>query len=176
MVSGGALRWRTHADSLYGDTNTAPVLLEDAPAGDFVVETKVELDLPATGCCFGATQAGLVVLGDDDHFLKLVHNTSADTRQVSFVREVAAAAGRPDRVGVTYVGPAGRTTWLRLVRTTVGSTTVFRAWSSRDGVTWVRGSTWQADDLRNARIGLSAGGGEGFTATFDHVRVWSLPR
>ncbi len=146
------------------------MLLESAPTGDFVLQTKVDLDLPATGCCFGATQAGLVVYRDDDHFLKLVHNTSAGTRQVSTVREAGPTASL---VGVTYAGTAARTTWLRIVRTHAGSVPLLRSDSSRDGVTWVRGSTWRAPDLARPRIGLVAGGGEGFTATFDDVRVWT---
>ncbi len=170
-VTGGSLRQRTHDDGLYATRNTTPVLLQDAPEGDFVVETKVDLDVPATGSSFGGTQAGLVVYADDDRFLKLVHAAAGEIRHVGFVREVAPV---PRRIGITTAGPPARVTWLRLVRTTVGGVPVFWASSSRDGVTWTRGSTWRADDLGTPRIGLVAGGGEGFTASFDHLRVWSL--
>ncbi len=34
-----------------------------APRGDYVVQTRVRLDLPAEGCCYNYVQAGLVVYG-----------------------------------------------------------------------------------------------------------------
>ena len=84
--------------------------------------------------------------------------------------------GPPGGIGIATVGPPGATTWLRLSRTAAGGDQLFRAWTSRDGVTWVPGSTWRTDDLAGARIGLVAGGVAGSTATFDHVRVWSPAR
>ena len=49
------------------------------------------------------------------------------------------------------------------------------AYTSQDGRRWVRGATRQYDDLgANPRIGLVALGGAGYTAAFDHVRVWKL--
>lgn len=41
----GALRWPVQSADLTGTGNTAGVLLRDAPRGDYVVETKVTLDL-----------------------------------------------------------------------------------------------------------------------------------
>ncbi|KQT92170.1 hypothetical protein ASG49_09475 [Marmoricola sp. Leaf446] len=172
VVAGGVLRLRTHLDSLYAGRNDAPLLLQDAPEGDYVVETRVSLERPAGGAPSG-TQAGLVVHADDDRYLKLVHAVAGEIEQVGFVRE---ASPTPRRIGITTVGPPGTTTWLRLVHTTVGAAQLYRADSSRDGVTWTRGATWRADDLGTPRIGLVAGGGEGSTATFDHLRVWSLRR
>ena len=46
-VSGGPLRWEVEHTDLYVDTNTASVLVRDAPSGDYVVETKVRLPGPA---------------------------------------------------------------------------------------------------------------------------------
>lgn len=172
-VADGVLRWRTRSNSLYAATNTAPLLLQDAPAGDYVLETQVTLDVPDDVADPSGTQAGLVVRAGDDHYLRLVHAVAGEIQQVGFVRE---AGPTPRRIGITTVGPPGATTWLRLSRTAVGGDQLFRAWTSRDGATWVPGSTWRTDDLTGARIGLVAGGVAGSTATFDHVRVWSTAR
>ena len=42
-VSDGLLRWEVEHTDLYVDSNTASVLVRDAPSGDYVVETKVRL-------------------------------------------------------------------------------------------------------------------------------------
>jgi len=44
-IEGGSRAWPTEASDLVGTANTAGVLLRDAPAGDYVAETKVILDL-----------------------------------------------------------------------------------------------------------------------------------
>jgi hypothetical protein len=44
-VGGGTLNWPTEPADLVGTANDAGVLLRDAPADDYLVETKVTLDL-----------------------------------------------------------------------------------------------------------------------------------
>src|SRR5262249_3916179 len=63
-----AFRFDTQAADLYVDSNNASVLTEPAPNGNYVVETRVRLNLPAEDCCFNYVQAGLVIYGDDDNF------------------------------------------------------------------------------------------------------------
>jgi arabinan endo-1,5-alpha-L-arabinosidase len=50
----------------------------------------------------------------------------------------------------------------------------YTAYTSNDGVTWVRGGTWTLNLGNSARIALLSMGGSGFTANFDYVRVYSL--
>lgn len=173
-VSGGTFRFETQAADLYVDNNSASVLTRRAPGRDFVVQTQVALDVPPDGCCFNFVQAGLVLYGSDDAFLKLVHASIGETRQTEWAKEVPT--GEP-RYGNTVVGPPDDETWLRVVRETRGSRQLFTAYTSQDGSRWVRGGTWVhnrlGDDLR---IGLVSMGGAGYTARFDHVRVWSLRR
>ena len=69
-VADGELRWQVQDADLYVDNNTASVLTTEAPDGDYVVQAKVSVDVPE-GCCFNYAQAGLVVYGDDDNFVKL---------------------------------------------------------------------------------------------------------
>ena len=66
-VTDGALRWPVESTDLVGTGNTAGVLLRDAPAGDYVAETKVTLDL-GEGTVRNYQQAGLVTYVDDDRF------------------------------------------------------------------------------------------------------------
>lgn len=180
-VSGGQLHWQTQAADLFQGSNNASVLTREAPAGDYVVETRVRLDVPAEGCCFNYVQAGLVVYGGDDSFIKLVHASIWETRQTEFAKEVPAGT-EPSRYGNSVVGPPADWTYLRIVverlsgddqRAAGGDTEAYTAYTSQDGRTWIRGGTW-THSLGDARIGLVSMGGSGFTADFDHVRTYEL--
>ncbi len=107
-ISNGAFNFDTQAADLYVDSNNASVLIEAAPSNNYVVETKVKLNLDAEGCCFNYVQAGLVIYGDDDNFIKLVPVSIWDTRQTEFAKELASVPAGYPRYGNTVVGPAGR--------------------------------------------------------------------
>lgn len=180
QVAGGAFSMDTQSADLYVDSNDASVLTRPAPRGNYVVETRVRLSVPAEGCCFNYVQAGLVLYQSDDSFIKLTHVSIWNTRQTEFAREVASVPDGYPRYGNTVVGPPGEWTWLRIVVQTDGSGSVkgpyggsqrFTAYTSHDGVTWTRGGTWAGDLGKNARIGLVAMGGSGFVADFDYVHV-----
>jgi len=188
-VSGGVLRWPVEHTDLYVDTNTASVLVRDAPKRDYVVETKVRLTgLPKEGCCFNFTQAGLVVYGDDDNFVKLTDISIWETRQTEFAKEQKPVPAGWNRYGNTVVGPPGSDwTWLRIVvehltgaerRTAAGDTESYTAYTSQDGKRWVRGGAW-THRIPNARIGLVSMGATDqvttpITAEFDHLTVYSV--
>jgi arabinan endo-1,5-alpha-L-arabinosidase len=175
-VQDGQLRLDTTPTQLVNDTNDAPVLTEPAPSGDYVVETQVSLDVPATGTGFDGVQAGLVVYGGDDRYLKLVQVAVGDTRQTAFAQEVPTAPnGGTLRYGGTPAGPPGDTTWLRVTKKSTATHSYLRADTSRDGTHWVRGASYRYDGLgSHERIGLLSMGGAGFSAHFDHVRVWPV--
>jgi arabinan endo-1,5-alpha-L-arabinosidase len=174
-VQGGVFRFDTQAADLYVDSNTASVLTEPAPQRDYVVQTKVHLDLPAEGCCHNFVQAGLVVYGSDDAFVKLAHVSIWETRQTEFAKEVPTAAQGFPRYGNTVVGPPADTTWLRIVKRTVNGHQLYTGYTSQDGRHWVRGGAWTHDELGDhVRIGLVSMGGAGFTARFDDVEVRAL--
>ncbi len=181
-VSRGALRWKTQAADLFVDSNNASVLTREAPKGDYVVETRVRVDVPPEGCCHNFVQGGLVVYGGDDDFIKLVNVSIFETRQTEFAKELEPVPAGWSRYGNSVVGPPGEWTWLRIVverlsgdevKRAGGDTEAYTAYTSQDGRTFVRGGTW-THSLGDARIGLVSMGGAGFTADFDHVRVYEL--
>ncbi|MDO3705347.1 family 43 glycosylhydrolase [Micromonospora sp. C28SCA-DRY-2] len=170
-VSGGALRWPTQAADLVGTGNTAGVLLRDAPAGDYVVETKVTLDL-GEETVRNYQQAGLVAYVDDDRFARLAQVAIWNTRQVEYGYELPFA-GQPV-YGGNIVGTPATTTWLRLAHRVdpVTGEHEFRAGSSRDGKHWTWGGVWTFPADTTPRIGLVAHGGAQppVTAEFDYLR------
>jgi arabinan endo-1,5-alpha-L-arabinosidase len=166
--------FNTQAADLYVDSNNASVLLEAAPTGNYIVETKVKLNLPAGGCCFNYVQAGLVIYGDDDSFIKLVPVSIWETRQTEFAKELAPVPAGYPRYGNTVVASPNEWTYLRIAKRTNSEGELYTAYTSRDGVNWTRGGTWTHQLGSNAKIGLVSMGGSGFTANFDYVRVYTL--
>lgn len=176
-LENGTFRFNTQAADLYVDSNNASVLTLPATKGDYVVETRIQLNLPPEGCCFNYVQAGLVIYGDDDNFIKLVHASIWETRQTEFAKEVAPVPAGYPRYGNTVGGPPADWTYLRLVKREAASPyheDTFTAYTSQDGKVWVRGGVWTHDLGANERIGLVSMGGSGFVASFDYVRVYSL--
>jgi len=173
-IEDGVLRFATQPGDLARDDNTAPVLTRRAPSGDHVVQTRVSLDLPAEGCCHNYVQAGMVVIDDDDRYLKLVHVSIWETRQTEWAKEVARVREGYPRYGNGVVGAPGPTTWLRIVVDRRRGPDHYTAFTSDDGRQWVRGGTWTHRLSSEARIGLVSMGGAGFTARFLEVEVRRL--
>jgi arabinan endo-1,5-alpha-L-arabinosidase len=173
-VSADAFNFDTQSADLYVDSNNASVLVEPAPSGNYIVEVKVKLNLPAAGCCFNYVQAGLVIYGDDDNFVKLVPVSIWETRQTEFAKELAPVPAGYPRYGNTVVGAPGDWSYLRVVKRSNREGELYTAYTSLDGLNWVRGGTWTHQLGSTARIGLVSMGGSGFTANFDYVHVYSL--
>jgi arabinan endo-1,5-alpha-L-arabinosidase len=173
-VEGGTLRLPT-AGRLAGPGGTATLPTLPAPQGNFVAETTVHLDVPATGEDSDGVQAGLVVYASDDRFVKLVHAAVGGIRVTSLGREVDQAPAGWPRYGASTAGPPGDTTRLRLVRRTTEGRSTFRAWTRSDAGRWVRGPAWSHPALGSGvRIGLLATGPAGHTAVFDDLTVSRL--
>lgn len=190
-VSGGLLAVDIQRADTYVDVDDAYVLVRDAPRADYVVEARVRVDVPDEGCCFNYAQAGIMVYGDEDAYVKLTNTSIWNTRQTEWSKEIPAERAPEgwSRYGNTVVGPPSEEwTYLRIAverltgaerKAAGGDTEGYTAYTSQDGETWVRGGTWTHSLGRDARIGLAAFGqqpgtpGE-FTAEFDHVRVYSL--
>jgi arabinan endo-1,5-alpha-L-arabinosidase len=173
-ISGESFNFDTQSADLYVDSNNASILSEAVPAGNYIVEAKVKLNLPAEGCCFNYVQAGVVIYSDDDNFIKLVPVSIWETRQTEFAKELAPVPAGYPRYGNTVVGAPGEWTYLRIVRRSNNEGELYTAYTSTDGTNWVRGGTWTHQLGSNARIGLVSMGGSGFTANFDYVHVYVL--
>ncbi len=179
-VTDGTFRFETQAADLYVDRNDASVLIqplsEEVIPGEYMVETRVRLDLPPDGCCHNFVQAGLVIYGGDDNYIKLVHVSIWETRQTEFAKELYPVPEGYPRYGNTVVGPPDEWTYLRIVKREQKDEQEYTAYTSRDGITWVRGGTWthQLGVGEPLHLGLVSMGGEGFTANFDYVRVYTL--
>lgn len=124
--------------------------------------------------CFNYVQAGLVIYGDDDNFIKLAHVSIWETRQTEFAKELSPAPEGYPRYGNTVVGPPNLWTYLRIVKREHAGHEEYTAYTSQDGIHWVRGGVWTHQLGNNARIGLVSMGGSGFVANFDYVRVYNV--
>jgi arabinan endo-1,5-alpha-L-arabinosidase len=174
-VTNGAFNVNTQAADLQPQGLTPPplasVLTEPTPAGDYVVDAKVHLNLAPEGCCQNYVQAGLVIYGDDSHYVKLVHVSIFETRQTEFGKHDSTGYGN----GV--VGTPSDDTYLRIVKTTgANGEEVYRAYTSQDGTRFVRGGVWThaLGSGSTAKIGLVSMGGSGYQANFDYVHVYTL--
>jgi hypothetical protein len=179
-VSGGSLRWPVEGTDLVGGGNDASVLLHNGTPGDgdWIAEAKTRLDL-GTDSVRNYQQVGMVAYEDDDDFARLSKVAIWNTRQTEFGRETAAVPDDPDGptiYGGAIIGTAAPTLWLRLAhhRNAAGEH-LYRAGTSRDGVTWTWGATWTFRADTNPRIGLVAHGGASpaATAEVDYLRFYS---
>lgn len=175
IMTGSGLQMPTQAADLNGNSNNASIALLAAPTANYMVETKVTLDVPPSGCCFNYVQAGLVAYANDDDYIKLVSASIWETRQTEFAKEISNPAPGFPAYGTSVGGPPGPTTWLRIAKVTKSGVDYYVSFSSRDGASWVRGGTWTHALGSAARIGLVAMGGSGFNANFDYVRTYALP-
>jgi arabinan endo-1,5-alpha-L-arabinosidase len=164
----GQLRWQTQAADLHPPaTPLASVLAEPAPAGNYVVETKVRVTTPPEGCCFNYVQGGLVIYNDDGNYLKLASVSIWNTRQTEFGKQVSPVPAGYPSYGNAVVGPVGVTAYLRIVR----QGERYTSYTSLDGKRWDKGATWTQASTPNTKIGLISMGGAGFSSNFDYVRV-----
>ena len=186
-VSNGVLTLDIQAADTYVDVDNAYVLVRDAPEGDYIVETRVRVDVPDAGCCFNYAQAGIMIYDDEDNYLKLTNTSIWNTRQTEFAKEINPVPEGWSRYGNTVVGPPSEEwTYLRIVVERLnkveqtaagGETESYTAYTSQDGVTWVRGATWTHSLGDDAQIALAAFGLQqpaDFTADFDYVRVYTV--
>lgn len=169
----GGLRLATGPGDLHHDTNDAAVLLTALPpADDLWIEAEVVLDLPADGDLGKPLQAGLVLYGDDDRYVKLVHIALHDTRQVEFAIEQPKTDALTPRYGSGVVGPPGDRTRLALRVRRLADGVAVTAFSRAGADRWVQGGTWLHRTLGPApRLGLVAMAGAGYPARFGGVEV-----
>lgn len=177
-LSGGSLVWPTQAAELYQTTNTASVLTRAAPAGDYVVETKLTFDGTT-----GNQQAGILLYENDDRFVKLVHSVLPLNNAGGAVQHTTEFTKEHTRVstGAVFAGPMfgkapAATTWLRLAYhyDAAHDENDVRMAQSTDGVTWEWGGSWSFPHNGDLEVGLVSMNTAGATGTFDYVRAYRL--
>jgi GH43 family beta-xylosidase len=189
-VANGALQWKTETNDLSDDNTAAKasLLLRDQPTGNFVVETKLHLDV-GTDTVRNYQQAGLLVYLDDENWMRLDHVAGGTGRFVEFGKRMRfTPVGAPSVVtfGGAMTGPPAETTWLRLAHDVVPQTGEhrYRAASSTDGKHWVWGAAWTLPAGTTPRIGLVSQGSSAqteaqygkATAQFDYFHVMTVMR
>jgi beta-xylosidase len=171
--TGGSFVWTTQGADLVGPGGGASVLLRDAPAGNYVVETKLTMDL-GVDVNLNYRQAGLIAYASDDLWARFTHVAIWETRQLEFGKEQPFAPGLSFG-GITAFPAPQDTTWLRLAHRVDpdNGEHEYRAGMSTDGEHWTWGGVWTLPADTTPRIGLISLGGAGSTASFDYFRVYT---
>jgi arabinan endo-1,5-alpha-L-arabinosidase len=201
-------RWSLSADpgtltidavdgDLYQTTNTAGnLLVERAPSGDFVAETKVALQPDRN-----YEQAGLLLYQDDDHYFRLVGESNSGVDETEWAKETdvtspypgfSCGSGYPANTCPVYgnsflevpgfspaaraAGGSGTWTWLRIVR----RGDLITPYTSIDGRRWEPGATYNLagfDLSKPIDIGLmaiTAGASTVMPAHFAYLHTYQL--
>jgi len=177
-LTGSAYQVNSVAYDPLGGMSNVPLLAESAPVGDYMVETKIDLNLPTSGVGPDYAQAGLLLYADDANFVRVDLYNNNDTRQVEFINAVTPAASGYPSWGGTSLGPAALSSdvsvWVRIVKRNVNGEEHYTAYSSNDDVNWIEGGVWVHALGNSARICLYAGNRSGYQASFKYVHVSTL--
>lgn len=170
-VADGSLEIDTTPTDIYGDSNTGTpnIVVQEQPEGDWTVETKVDVS------AFDERwqQAGLILFGDDDNYVKLDYlakNTpgAAANAGLELRNEKGGAVQNPQQ-NVNDV--TGDVWFLRLAKEGTSLTASY----STDGESWTDFEQPVVNDaLGDAKVGVYALGGvqtSSATAAFDYFRV-----
>ncbi len=179
ILTGTAYEVQTQGPDENPDPTHVSILGEPAPVnGDYIVETKVTTGVPYdNSCCYNFAQGALFIYGNDQNSIKLDVVPIFDTRQTEFGKQLGPVPQNYPTYGSSNPGTAGMTTWLRIVKHGNGDTgELYTAYTSIDGQSWTKGSTWQHQLGSGAQIGISALNTPGFTMDFDYVRVYRLKK
>ncbi|HZQ90658.1 MAG TPA: family 43 glycosylhydrolase [Terriglobales bacterium] len=166
-------RFDTQAGQIYVNQNNASVLVEAAPAGDYIVETRISTTVPTVGA-FNYAQAGLLIYKDDANYVKLASVAINQTRQLEFAKQLNGVPSGSPQYGSALLASPADFTWLRIARRATANGETYTSYSSHDGIRWEGGATWTHTLGGNVKIGLVSMAGAGFTAHFSYVRVYSL--
>ena len=187
-VADGQLSWGVQYADLGGSgPSTAALLLQDAPDGDWTVETSIDVRGLGVDDIRNFQQGGIVVYSSDDRWVRLSTVAIWNTRQNEFGVELPwPTPDDPDGTmqGGTIAGPPGEQSWLRVQKRTNAETgeVVLTSFTSNDNVTWVQGGAWtmpaSVEVEPGLRVGLFSGGATEGTPpaelSFDYLR-WYLP-
>ena len=175
-LTGSSYQVDSHGPDENGNPNLVSILGEPVPArSDWMVETKMTVSLPFDGsCCYNYSQGALFIYGDDGNSIKLDVFADFDTRQTEFAKQANPVPANYPSYGGAYVGAPAQTTWLRIAKRSTEAGERYTAYTSADGYSWTRGTTWLHQLGPGAQIGISAENAPGVTVNFDYVHVSTL--
>ena len=157
--------------------SSLPILTELAPpTGNYIIEVKLATSDPPTGYIFNFNQGGIFLYNTDADYLRLDQVPVYETRQIEFLNSIPGCCNAFAPVGDPNFGAS---TYFRLAKrsgTGFAGSDTYTAYSSSDGITWLKGPTWIKfwGTTTGLRIGLFAGNTSGYTASFDYVHVSTL--
>jgi len=161
----GFLSLDTSPGDTFGNSNNLPnIFLKDAPAGDFVITTKVEAPVRKN-----FQQAGLFIWQNEDNYVKLGHvwDTEATTgKSLETAYEKNAVYVKATNM-VSH--PGYDTSYLQIKK--VGNVVSTFYW---DGTAWKPAADPMTVNLSNLKIGfygLSAGDKTSIQVSFDYFSV-----
>ena len=167
-TGGGRLSITPGAGDLAGATNTAPNLVLQPAAGDWAIQTKVDL---TSAPSLTGQQAGLIAYQGDDDYLKLGWEFSGGAARLTEVTE-DSLSGAPVTVTLASLPTASllpegaHAVWLRMVKDGVR----YRTFYSADGRDW-RFVYETGAALRSLQVGVfayrAAAAASEWTAAFD---------
>ena len=133
VVEDGALKVTTVAGDIYTNGDPAPTrnfILQDAPEGDWVIETRVGGTMSG-----GYEQGGIMVRLDDDNYIKydLISDDGQTIKNRIELRSEVAGAIQDPQPQVTKAAPGYDAVSLRLTKT--GNS--YAGEYSEDGETWL---------------------------------------
>ena len=170
-VANGALNIDTglNTDMSNATTTAENLILQPMPGGAWEATTKVTLNLEKT-----YEQAGLMVYGNDQNFIKLSYIQVPDGRNIEFIKQANGSTidgGAIDRTPLLGAD-VPNTLYLKVFS---DGTDLRAAWSP-DGTNWTTfGRARSLGDIPTPYVGMAAynGDGSGNQASFDYFRVGS---
>jgi arabinan endo-1,5-alpha-L-arabinosidase len=151
-----------------------PILAENEPSGNYLLEVKLHSLVPPTGCCgYNYSSQGLMVYNSDTTYLRMDEFADYDTRQIEFLNQFGstsnlafAPVGTPNFSTYTYLRLSKR------INTTTGAA-IYTSYSSVDGVNYVRGPAWVVNYPGTSKIGIWSGN-LSYGAVFSYIHVSTL--
>jgi Beta-galactosidase/beta-glucuronidase len=164
----GFLSLETSKGDTYETGNSLPnIFLQDAPAGDFVITTKVNAAVRKN-----YQQAGVFLWQDEDHYLRLGHvwdTTGSTGKSLETAYEYNASYVKAKNMATH---PGYDTSYLQIRK--VGNVVSTYYW---DGTAWKPAADPVTVNLTNLKVGLygaSTGDGISVQADFDYFSVGAV--
>jgi hypothetical protein len=153
QVSGNSiLRMITQQKDLAGSANTAPILVQDAPGGDFEISTKVTMSPSAS-----SQQSGIILYADDNNYIRVSYGFF-EAKGFQIAKEINGAL---ESFQLITDIPTADSFYLKLVK--LGQT--YTGYYSTDNSIWIWIGEYTNISTSFTQMGLTAYNGAGGTGS-----------